>query len=45
MPQDWRYYVGYALTDAEIKDIATLSTDEKVSECSEFNTKKNILSL
>jgi hypothetical protein len=27
--QDWRYYVGYALTDVEIKDIARLSTDEK----------------
>ena len=26
--QDWRYYVGHALTDAEIKNIAQMSLDE-----------------
>jgi hypothetical protein len=26
--QDWRYYVGYALSDAEIKKIAQMSQDE-----------------
>jgi hypothetical protein len=26
--QDWRYYVGHALTDAEIKNIAQMSPDE-----------------